>query len=243
MIKRFVKDRIKAVLRNVGYDLRPFDKDSNPDALLLKALTLFKTDLVLDVGANRGQFAVELRSVGYRGKIVSFEPLSAEHEALTMAARDDALWQISPRCAIGDRDGSIKINIAANSGSSSVLPMLDLHATAAPESIYIGEELVPIYTLDILAPQYLKESRSPILKMDTQGFEWEVLDGSYEVLPRIHGIICELSLAQLYGGARLWIDMVRRIEKEGFTLWSIHPGFSDPRSGRMLQVDATFFRV
>lgn len=243
MIKRYVKDRIKAGLRNIGYDLRPFDKDSNPDALLLKALTMFKTDLVLDVGANRGQFAAELRSVGYRGRIVSFEPLSAEHGCLSKAASDDALWQVSPRCAIGDRDGSIKINIAANSGSSSVLPMLELHATAAPESIYIGEELVPIYTLDTLAPQYLKGSRSPILKMDTQGFEWEVLDGSHEVLPRLRGIICELSLAQLYGGSRLWMDMVQRIEKGGFTLWSILPGFSDPRNGRMLQVDATFFRV
>ena len=243
MIKRHIKDVIKATIRNIGYDLRPYDKDSNPDALFLKTLSKFNPDLVLDVGANRGQFAKELRSTGYRGKIVSFEPLSAEHAALTQAAKEDDLWLINPRCAVGDRDGSIKINIAANSGSSSVLPMLDLHVSAAPESAYVGEELVPLYTLNTLAPQYLRKSRSTILKMDTQGFEWEVLDGSLEVLPHINGIICELSLAKLYGGSRLWIEMAQRIEKEGFTLWSIHPGFSDPRNGRMLQVDATFFRI
>ena len=137
MIKRFIKNKIKAILRNIGYDLHPYNKDSNADVLFFKTLELFETDLVLDVGANRGQFAVELRSIGYRGKIVSFEPLSAEYESLINKASVDPLWQVSPRCAIGDRDGSIKINIAANSGSSSVLPMLELHATAAPESIYI----------------------------------------------------------------------------------------------------------
>jgi hypothetical protein len=103
--------------------------------------------------------------------------------------------------------------------------------------------MVPIFTLNTLASQYLEGSRSTMLKMDTQGFEWEVLNGSSLILPQIKGIICELSLAHLYSGAHLWVDMIQRIEKEGFTLWSIQPGFSDPTNGRMLQVDAIFFRI
>jgi hypothetical protein len=57
------------------------------------------------------------------------------------------------------------------------------------------------------------------------------------------GLLCELSLVPLYDGQRLWLEIIRRLEDEGFTLWSIHRGFTDPRDGRTLQVDALFFRL
>ena len=240
---KYIKKVLKRVINSTGFDLHRLSPASNLSFQLLKALYRFEVDLVLDVGANVGQFASELRSVGYKGNLVSFEPLSAAHSALSEAAGRDSMWHVHPRGAIGDYDGEIAINVAGNSVSSSVLPMMELHSSAAEGSAYVGVESVPLRRLDSVAPVYLAKSRQSFLKIDTQGFEWQVLDGAVATLPRIHGILCELSLVPLYEGQRLWMDMIHRLETEGFTLWSIQKGFTDPHDGRTLQVDAIFFRL
>ena len=147
------------------------------------------------------------------------------------------------RCALGDHDGEVEINIAGNSESSSVLPMLESHRSAAPQSAYQGKEMVQVKTLDAVAGQYLKDARTAFLKIDTQGFEWHVLDGARETLPHIKGILVELSLVPLYEGQHLWQDVIARLETAGFTLWAFKPVFSDQASGRTLQVDGVFFRT
>lgn len=240
---KYIKKVLKRVINSTGFDLRRLSPSSNPAFQLLKALYRFDVDMVLDVGANVGQFASELRSIGYKGNLVSFEPLSAAHMALSKAARSDPKWHVHPRGAIGDHDGEIEINIAGNSVSSSVLHMTELHSSAAEGSGYVGVESVPLRRLDSVAPEYLAKCHRPFLKIDTQGFEWQVLDGARETLPRMQGVLCELSLVPLYEGGCLWMDMIRRLAAEGFTLWSIQKGFTDPRDGRTLQVDATFFRL
>ncbi|MGB4268684.1 MAG: FkbM family methyltransferase [Spirochaetota bacterium] len=239
----YFKTFIKSVIRSLGFDLHRLNPASNPSYQLLMALNRFDIDLVLDVGANVGQFASEIRSVGYKGELVSFEPLSSAHKALVKAAEHDPKWQVHPRCAIGDYDGEIEINIAGNSVSSSILPMMETHSSAVEASVYVGRERVPIRKLDSVAPPYLANARKPFLKMDTQGFESKVLDGAAQILSLIKGIQCEMSLVLLYDGQKLWMDMIHRLENDGFTLWSIQKSFTDPRDGRMLQIDAIFFRL
>lgn len=238
-----IKKTIKRLINSAGFDLHRLSPGSNPAFQLLKSLDRFDVDLVLDIGANIGQFSSELRSVGYKGSLISFEPLSAAHRVLTETARRDAKWMVHPRCAIGDRDDEIEIHIAGNSVSSSVLPMMEAHSSAAEGSAYVEIEKTPIFKLDSVASSYLTQSRRPFLKIDTQGYEWQVLDGAREILSMVQGVLCELSLVSLYEGQRLWMDMIQRLESEGFTLWSIHKGFTDPRDGRTLQIDATFFRI
>ena len=148
-----------------------------------------------------------------------------------------------PAMRIGRHTGEVEINIAGNSQSSSILPMLEAHRSAAPESAYEGKELVPIKTLDTVVGQYLKDARAPFLKIDTQGFEWQVLDGARDTLPHIKGILAELSLVPLYGGQHLWREVIDRLEAEGFTLWAFKPVFSDQSQGRTLQVDGIFYRI
>ncbi|MBN2642041.1 MAG: FkbM family methyltransferase [Victivallales bacterium] len=237
------KKFIKLMIHTAGFDLHRLTPASNPAFELLKALNRFDIDLVLDLGANVGQFASELRSVGYKGTLVSFEPLSSAHKALSKAAGSDPKWQVHPRCAIGDFDGEIEINIADNSVSSSVLPMLEACFLAEKTSAYVGSERVPMRRLDSVAPQYLADAHRAFLKMDTQGFESQVLDGAAQILPIIKGIQCEMTLVPLYDGQKLWMDMIHRLESDGFTLWSIQRGFTDPRDGRTLQIDAIFFRL
>lgn len=234
---------IKSLIRRCGFDLHRLSPTGNPAFQLLQGLQKFHVDLVLDIGANTGQFVQEMRSVGYAGKVVSFEPLSDAHLQLTRNASSDGKWQIHDRGAIGDTEGVIKINIAGNSQSSSILPMMDAHSSAAVDSAYIASETTPIRTLDTVAPSYLNAAKNLFIKIDTQGYEWQVLNGGPETLKLARGLLLELSLLPLYDGQRLWRQIIDRLESEGFTLWALQKGFTDPRDGRTLQMDAIFFRL
>ena len=236
------KEWLRSTLRRVGYDIRRITVESDPSHQLAVALRHFQVDTVFDVGANVGQFASGLRSAGYGGSIVSFEPLSAPHAALSGRARPDPLWTVHAPVALGNRDGEIAIHVAGNSLSSSGLEMLPLHAQAAAESAYVGSETVALARLDSIAPTYLTQARNAFLKIDVQGLEAQVLAGAAETLPRFVGVLCELSLVPLYAEQPLWLEIVERLTQHGYTLWSLREGFTDPRDGRTLQVDGTFFR-
>jgi FkbM family methyltransferase len=240
---KMMKKLVRNLVRSAGYEIRRNGPESNPIYPLVRSLEHFGIDLVFDVGANAGQFGSRLREAGYRGAIVSFEPLANEHARLSALAQGDPNWHVHERGALGDRDGTVTMNVAGNSVSSSVLPMLELHSSIAKQSAYVGTQTVPIFQLDTVAAQYLRESHRAFLKIDAQGYEWEVLNGAKNLLPNLKGILCELSLAPLYEGQHLWMDVIQRLEQVGFDVWSFRKGFSDPHTGRTLQVDAAFFRV
>lgn len=244
----FTKQVLKACFRAFGLDVRlARNIPPTPEHLYAREfVTLlgnFNIDMVLDVGANTGQFASGIRQCGFADKIISFEPLSEAHAELTKSCAADSLWEAHDRCAIGNHEGQVEINVAGNSLSSSILPMLDAHVKSAPYSAYQGKEMAPITTLDSVAKLYLRNATAPFLKIDTQGYEWHVLDGARETLPHIMGVLVELSLVRLYDGQPLWRDVIDRLESAGFVLWAFQPVFSDPESGRTLQIDGIFFRT
>lgn len=237
-----VRTLLRKLANRAGYDVYRSTVSSNPDLQLSKVLDSFRIDLILDVGANVGQFASKMREVGYRGAIVSFEPLSAAHAMLSRSAAEDPRWQVHPRVAIGDVDGTTEIHIAQNSVSSSLLPMTDTHRDAAINSAYVGAESVPVRRLDSVAREYMSNASATFLKIDAQGFEWRILNGASETLPHVRGVLCELSLVPLYEGQHLWRDLIDRFEASGLKLWAILKGFTDVRDGRTLQINAVFFR-
>jgi hypothetical protein len=120
--------------------------------------------------------------------------------------------------------------------------MLDKHADAAPASRYIASERVRISTLDDSVGSALGLGVVPFLKIDTQGYEEKVLNGAAETLAKVRGVQLELSFVPLYQGQQLFDPLLERLRALGFCVWGIWPGFCDPASGRMLQVDAILFR-
>lgn len=238
-----LQHRLRLGLRRVGIDLARYPS-SDPLFSVVRLLNHFAIDCVIDVGANDGGFASTIRRLGYSGRIVSVEPLSAPFEVLAARAAKDTAWDVV-RAAVGDEDREIVINVAGNAGaSSSVLPMLADHANAAPESRYVGTEIVPQRRLDGLLPEFGVGKRRPaFLKLDVQGYEAAVLDGAAELLDAraIVGLQMELSLVPLYAGAITYREGLDRAEELGMPLMGLVPGFSDPRSGRLLQFDAVFF--
>jgi FkbM family methyltransferase len=242
MTKSFLTRSIRSALHAVGLGVHRIGVESDAMYRLARAIAHFEIDAVFDVGANVGQFSTHLRKCGYSGQIVSFEPLAKAHSMLARRARRDARWTVHERCALGDRDGEILIHVAKNSVSSSSLPMLPLHVSAAQDSHFVDSEVAPLRRFDTVAPPYLAVCRRPFLKLDVQGAERQVLDGANLTLSSIVGIVCEISMAPLYEGQPAWLDIVSLLKAAGYTLWGLQPGFTDPRNGRVLQVDATFFR-
>jgi FkbM family methyltransferase len=242
MIFKPMKSLAKQIVSMLGYEVCRMTPSSSACAQIVSALKLVEADTVFDIGANAGQFASYIRNAGYMGKIVSFEPLDSARISLAESVKRDRRWTLHERCAIGNYDGEVEINIAGNSVSSSVLAMHPSHAEAALGSAYVSSEKVPIKMLDGITSQYLNCSSKLFIKIDTQGFEWQVLDGAAETLRRAQGLICELSLIPLYEGQKLWRDVIDRLDQEGFILWALQKGFTDPRTGQSLQMDGIFLR-
>lgn len=236
-----MKNIIKKLFNCFGLHLSKFNAISVPGYQTVQALNEHNINVVFDIGANVGQFASELREYGYQGKIVSFEPLPQAYKGLLSQAKGDINWIIHPRCAIGAAIGEIEINVAANSASSSILPMLNAHENAAPNSKYTHKEWSPIITLDSVLDQYISPEDNLFIKIDTQGYEWAVLDGAEQAIRQSKGVLLELSLIPLYEGQKLWQDLVDRLSSTQHFIFAIQPGFTDAKTGQTLQVDGLFF--
>jgi FkbM family methyltransferase len=237
-----MSDRIRNILRKAGIEAYRYSVHTSTGAQLHRLLEHCNIDLVLDIGANSGHYATELRAHGYAGRIVSFEPLASAHAQLTAAASGDSRWRVAPRMALGDAEGKIDIHVAGNSLSSSILDMLPEHERAAPGSAFVGSENVPLHRLDRVASDYMAGANSVLLKIDTQGYEDRVLKGAAGVLDKVTAIQAELSLVPLYAGQPLFDEMREKIEALGFVLFAIFPGYVHERTGQTLQIDGFFVR-
>ncbi len=230
----------RRLARRLGLEVHRHNTAQSPEARLRAMWAHHGVDGVIDVGANDGGYGRELRQSGYRGPIVSFEPGAEAHTSLTRYASDDAHWHVMPRCALGRSAAELRLNLAANSVSSSLLIMLPAHLAAAPASATQGSEVVPVWPLDALVLPVA--ATRWLLKIDTQGFELQVLEGAQRTLSQCVGVQVELSLLPLYAGQPLFDEVLKWLAQRGFALWSVLPGFVDERSGRMLQMDGLFFR-
>lgn len=233
----------KKIFQNFGILIRKYNPATSEELRRIKLLEHYHIDLVFDIGANKGQYALGIMDAGYKHKIVSFEPLSDAHQALQKTSKGFPNWTIAPRCAIGSRKEEIEINISANSVSSTLLPMLDSHLEGAPESKIIGKEKVHVYPLDEIGDQYITSEKNIFLKIDVQGFEQEVLKGAARFIEKAKGIEMEISLVALYEG-QTWLlpDVLEFMRQKGFQLRSIIPAFTDHKTGNVLQCNGIFFK-
>jgi FkbM family methyltransferase len=237
-----IKQKLRKILWRFGYDIKRYPQLSDPLARRKQIFVYYDIDVVLDIGANIGQFAFQLRNdLGYKKRIISFEPLSSAFEVLKAKAKNDPYWEVF-NFALGDTEGREEINIAGNSYSSSLLNMLPSHIKAAPGSKYVGKEIIEVKSLETIYYDLCNLNNNVYMKIDTQGFELKVLEGSKKVLMNINTIQIEMSLVPLYEGSLLFNEMYRYMVDQGYSLVSIEPGFIDKNSGQLLQVDGIFHR-
>ncbi len=229
-----IKSLIKRVLESQGFTIV-----RHPIPTFFSELDF---DVVLDVGANRGQYAIELRkNAGFTKKIVSFEPMSDAYHQLSEQMRGDTKWE-GRNWAMGRERGTQEINIAGNSASSSLLDMLPTHSDVVTGSRYVAKEEIEVHVLDQEFSNFTEEGQQVLLKVDTQGFELEVLLGATESLQKIAALQLEISLLPLYEGAPLIEDIVSHVRAAGFVPFWFLPGFWNPKTHQQLQLDGLFVR-
>lgn len=236
-----LKNTIKQSIRRLGYVATRYDKRRDPEAMRHSLLDAAGVTMVLDVGANTGQYAARLRGLGYRGHIASFEPLSGAFRELKARASGDDKWSVY-NCAVGASDGRCTIHVAGNSASSSLLEMLPRHLQAAPHSAYIGREEVALRSLDSLLPELPSSGGATFLKIDAQGYTSQVLAGANRSLEKIVGLEVELSTVSLYEGEPLIHEVLANLHQAGFALHFLEPELLDEDSGQQLQLNGLFFR-
>lgn len=210
---------------------------------LARLLQRYAIDVVVDVGAHRGDYGAMLREAEYRGRIVSFEPLRASRNELRRRASYDKSWIVLPY-ALGDLRGTATLHIAGGSGAhSSLLPMLPQHWAAAPGTACTGEVTVETRRLDELWSCVAGPDERVFLNLTVQGYEAHVLRGIGQYTGNCHGLQVQASLLPLYEGAPLFDEVLTTARDVlGMTLMSLTPRFSDPRDGRLLQCDLVLFQ-
>lgn len=195
---------------------------------------------ILDVGSNTGQFAQEVRAKGWTGAILSFEPQPDAHAQLVAKAALDPLWFVAPVCGVGGSRGSAEFKVSRNSVSSSFYDI-----TSASTDIIQATEQTRSIEVAIMPLDELMQADCPSpygLKIDTQGFELEVLAGATNVLREVPVSIIEMSFARLYTGGASAGSVMSTMEQAGYRCIGTVEAFADTANEEVLQIDGVFVR-
>ena len=208
-----------------------------PLARLLRDLRI---DVVVDAGANVGQFAQKLRADGYDRKIVSFEPSPESFKQLQSAAGADRRWQCM-HIALGETDGEQVLHLSRESVFDSLLAA-SRDSEFLSKQTQIGQETVAVRRLDRIIQEFCTPADRVFLKIDTQGSDEAVLRGATGALNQIFGLQMEISLSPLYEQQPPIESTIIMAKQLGFDLWSLERGATAAESGRVLEADAVFVK-
>jgi len=234
-IKRFAR-------KYLNLEVRRFNVMNSPFALIKHLLDTNNTDLLLDVGGFIGTYGVEAREMGYKGEIISFEPIKATFEKLKSKADKDNKWSCQ-NIGFGAKSEDLTINVAGNFASSSLLGMHQNQKDLAPDAVYQRTETIKIKRLDeVITPEMAQQYQSIYLKIDVQGYELNVLAGATALLPYIKVIQAEISFVPLYEQGPLYNEVISKLDELGFELFTILTELKDPKDGRLMQGEGIFIR-
>jgi FkbM family methyltransferase len=205
----FTKGPVRWLLWRVGLEVRP----RRPN--LVNFLESRKIDIFLDVGANIGQTGRQLRAEGYRGRIVSFEPIKSVFEQLKRVAERDGNWE-AYNFALGSAPARTNIKISENTIYSSMLDQTPEAQRFDRSARIQREEMMEVQRLDDIFSRF--RGHRVFLKIVTQGFEREVLEGAQESLDEILGALLILPVVQLYRGNWSLPEALAYMAKRGFIL-------------------------
>jgi len=235
MLKRF----LIRIINFLGFDI--YKKPGKFYTNKLNLLDKYQINCILDVGANEGQYAEKLRKYGYSGKIISFEPQLNTFIKLSDKIKNDNNWT-AYHFALGAENTVAELNISENTESSSLLEIREIHVETAPAAKYVGKETITLKKLDNVYNDLELQTQNVFLKIDTQGFEMEVLKGAEHILDKITGLQLEMSIVPMYAQEILFDEMIVYLKERNFVLYQMEASLVDERTGRLLQFDGIFFK-
>jgi FkbM family methyltransferase len=211
--------------------------------LVMDVFTRYGVNVVLDVGANKGQYARSLRRAGYKGRIVSFEPVPETFEDLRQRADGDPDWHVH-QLALGREDGSLEMNVVPGT-LSSMLPPTDFGAQRYERLQTAEIQQVPVRRLDGILDDLLAgvPDPRPYLKLDTQGFDLEAFAGLGKRAEDVVGMQSEVAFLQIYEGMPRFAESLAVYEQAGFEVAGFHPVSRERRTARVLEFDCVMVRA
>ena len=244
MILQIVDRAIKlnSILRNqyfLGSLLLHGVAASTEHRKLLSCLTHQEFQTVVDIGANRGQFALAARQYFPAAKIVSFEPLKEPASIFRRVFNSDPKVVLH-EIAIGPAEGEMTIHVSRQDDSSSLLPITSLQNQLFPGTGEKEVRTIKVNPLDAVLNS--KDIEMPaLLKLDVQGYERQALEGCKSLLRMFSCVYVECSFVELYSGQSLAHEIITYLDHFGFALSGVY-NLSYDRSGKAIQGDF-FFKV
>lgn len=235
-----------SIAQSFGYELRNIKKHHPTLESHLKILfELLKVEVVLDVGANKGQYGIMLRKIGYSGAIYSFEPVQSSFQKLTMASSADTDWQVF-NYALGVENAIMDLNVMDASEFSSLLQPNTYGKKLYADKIPIkNTESILVKRLDDIYPALIgnKKRTRLFLKMDTQGYDLKVLAGATKTLNSVVALQSEISVSPLYEGMPDYIESLNAFREAGFELTGLYPVSRNPESLLLIELDCVMRRL
>jgi len=232
----------KKVAEYFGYEFARISRKvyQDIDIHLIELFNLLDINCVLDVGANMGQYSQALRKAGYEGKIISFEPISECYRFLE--SQKDDKWQVM-KMALGSTAGEIDLHVTNKNVFSSFLKPNQYSIHRFSESAKTAHiETVEVKRLDDILEQIVPDldNTNLFLKLDTQGYDLEVLQGAQQSLRHIAGMQSEISCKAIYEGMPTHIESLTYIKELGYELTNIFPLSHDKHDMSLLECDCVF---
>lgn len=236
-----LKNSLSNLLDAFGYTVIPNWRITQyPQAEFLKQLFEYcKIDCVFDVGANEGQYGTFLRThVGYKGLIISFEPIPSCAALIRQLATNDEKWLVE-EVALGSESGNARFNVMAGTQFSSFLEPDHSHVQRFVAQNKLTQEIeVQVRTLKDYLPRIIQEHgcNFPYLKLDTQGFDLTVARGAGAELKRFLALQTEASVTPIYEKMPNFSEVIREFQDMGFELSGIFPN-NPEHFPRMIEFD------
>jgi FkbM family methyltransferase len=228
---------LRILAKSLGYELVRRNKKPSMMFHLTDLIELNDIDLVLDVGANNGQFASQILASGFNGEIHSFEPVKNTFEKLQQAATSP-LWHVH-NFALGEEQGQSEINVTKSSDFASILSPSEYGKKRFKNIKVDYTETIQINTIDNFLRQNITdlEKRRIFLKTDTQGFDLQVLAGAKTSLDLVHCLLSEISLTPIYEGMPHYLDSLKVFESYGFAATAFYPITRNKTNLALIEMD------
>ena len=229
-----IKYLVRKLANILKFDIYPLDKRNSIQAYLEYLFCNGYVDEIWDVGANVGQYGRMLRNIGFKGSILSFEPIPAAWEELAKSAHRDNNWEIFECCALGSISGLQNLNVTNDSVSSSLLVPNDKNTISAGLTVEVKRLDQVIHSRRL--------GNKTLLKLDCQGGEYEIIESAGNYLQKFKYIQMELSIYPMYECEKDFISTINLMSKLNYEICFIYPGIIDSK-GRMAQIEVIFMNA
>ena len=209
------------------------------------AAQTYNIDCILDVGGHFGGTAVGLRDLGFKGWIISFEPNPRNFEKIKSLAAKDPKWRVY-NYALGDKNSELELNLPNDGTLTSFLPSNKYGQERFGKNMAISETVMAkVERLDDVINEVLQDTGAErlFLKMDTQGFDVAVFEGTKNCRNKIIGLQSELAVKPIYEGMPNYIEGIKTYSDAGYTLGGVYPVSWLEDGQTLLEADVVMFRA